>query len=164
MFAAPTPPAFPNSCSPSLFSVHSEPSALRKNSANPATAPLPPRDSKWCHPERSEGSAFFPSPLATRHSPLATKPFTIRTYRKHARNPFRIRTYKTQDLKPFRMNTYKKTGGGPPSSVLSAPGSPQSGLSASSRLQISPSSATVPPRHARTRASFWLAPPLRERP
>ena len=40
-----------------------------------------------------------PNFLPTRHSPLATKSFAIRTS-------------KTQYLKPFRMNTYKKTGGG----------------------------------------------------
>ena len=53
-----------------------------------------------------------PNFLPTRHSPLATKSFIIRTSEKSAHNPFGIRTYKTQDLKPFRMNTYKKTGGG----------------------------------------------------
>jgi hypothetical protein len=58
----------------------------------------------------------FPPPnfLPTRHSPLATISFTIRTYEKPASNPFRIRTSKTQDLKPFRMNTSEKTGGGGP--------------------------------------------------
>ena len=63
--------------------------------------------------QRSFRSGYSrPNFLPTRHSPLATKSFIIRTSEKSAHNPFGIRTYKTQDLKPFRMNTYKKTGGG----------------------------------------------------
>src|SRR6476660_4510964 len=63
--------------------------------------------------QRSFRSGFSrPNFLPTRHSPLATKSFIIRTSEKSAHNPFGIRTYKTQDLKPFRMNTYKKPGGG----------------------------------------------------
>jgi len=60
--------------------------------------------------QRSFRSSFPPPNfLPTRHSPLATKSFGIRTYEKLARNPFRIRTSKAQHLKPFGMNTYKKT-------------------------------------------------------
>src|SRR5579859_649731 len=47
--------------------------------------------------------------LTTRHSPLTTKSFAIRTSKKLAHKLFRMNTSKTQDLKPFRMNTYKKT-------------------------------------------------------
>ena len=63
--------------------------------------------------QRSFRSSFPPPNfLPTRHSPLATKSFGIRTYEKLTRNPFRIRTSETQDLKPFGMNTYKKSPGG----------------------------------------------------
>ena len=62
--------------------------------------------------QRSFRSGFSrPNFLPTRHSPLATKSFIIRTSAKPARNPFGIRTSKTQNLKPFRMNTSEKTGG-----------------------------------------------------
>src|SRR6185437_6057648 len=54
--------------------------------------------------------------LTTRHSPLATKSFIIRTSAKPARNPFGIRTSKTQNLKLFRMNTSEKTPRGEGSS------------------------------------------------
>ena len=56
--------------------------------------------------------------LTTRHSPLATNSFIIRTSIKPARNPLRMNTSKTQHLKPFRMNTSKKTGGGGPLPIL----------------------------------------------
>ncbi len=94
---------------------------------SPATATLTSqvtRNSCVCHSykkhlgshlssQRSFRSGFSrPNFLPIRHSPLATKSFTIRTYEKCARNSLRIRTYKTQHLKPFRMNTYEKTGGG----------------------------------------------------
>src|SRR5690348_1024211 len=46
--------------------------------------------------------------LTTRHSPITTKSFTIRTSEKPTRNPFGIRTSKTQHLKPFRIRTYEK--------------------------------------------------------
>jgi hypothetical protein len=59
-----------------------------------------------------EAAKFLPFILATRHSPLATIPFRIRTSKKRARNSRRIRTSKTKDLKPFRIRTYEKRGWG----------------------------------------------------
>ncbi len=50
--------------------------------------------------------------LPTRHSPLATNSFIIRTSAKSAYNSFGIRTSKTQHLKPFRIRTYEKRGRG----------------------------------------------------
>ncbi len=69
--------------------------ALTSQPASAANCSSHPRQlySNSCRPERSEGSAFLPI-LATCHSPLATKSFTIRTYGKFSRNSFRSNTYK----------------------------------------------------------------------
>jgi hypothetical protein len=107
MVVTPNPPASPNSRSPRLFSVHSEPSVLRKTSATPATAPLPPRDSKWCHPERSEGSAFFRSPLATARSSSAQD-----CANREQVNPFFSVLYKLPIQQPLSFDTLTNARGG----------------------------------------------------
>jgi len=68
-----------------------------------------------CHSyKKHPGGGYTPKPgipfcnLTTRHSPLATK-------------SFRIRTSKTQHLKPFRMNTYKKNREGGPTADTATP-------------------------------------------
>ena len=58
------------------------------------------------NPPRTPDSA--PNPLAAHHSPLATIPFTMRTFAKPASNPCRMRSFKTQHLKSSRMCTSEK--------------------------------------------------------
>jgi hypothetical protein len=52
-----------------------------------------------CLTEQREGYILPAFHLATRHSPLATKSFTIRTSANSPRNPFRMRTSKESALK-----------------------------------------------------------------
>jgi hypothetical protein len=152
----------PNPCFPRLLS------SLCESSVRSAPAFAPSRSGRYSLSSSrlsriAAHGARAALRLGTNHQPLTTKPFTIRTYRKHARNPFRIRTYKTQDLKPFRMNTYKKTGGDPPLCALCSRFAAVWSRG-SAAFTDSPSGATVPLRRARTRASSWLASPPRERP
>ena len=119
---------------------------------------LPPQTSRL-----TTRISSFQFRISVRSPYRALKSFTIRTSAKYTRNPFGIRTYKTQDLKPFRMNTYKKTGGDPLSCALRPKFAvvwPQWIVA----FTDSPLSAIVPLRRARTRISFWPAPPSSERP
>jgi hypothetical protein len=105
------------------FTHTAPPTALIRTSSvcHPACSVYPEVRRERSRRDRSEGSALLASarssvlpPLVTSHQPRITKPFTIRTYEKHARNPFGIRTSQTRDLKSFRIRTYGKRGRGAP--------------------------------------------------
>jgi hypothetical protein len=117
-----------NGACPGLVGVLGKTRALTYTPPPAALSPM----SSVCHPAcpvypevrrersrrgRNEKSAFLAPakssvlpPIVTSHQSRITKPFTIRTYEKRARNPFGIRTSKTRDLKSFRIRTYEKRG------------------------------------------------------